>query len=258
MKKILLGFCLCLSFLLTGCSNSTSTKSVIGDFYNKDYSLGKEKTISIGDTLIRVSGVKNGAAIQKTLFKAENDIVYVYSGKTLTINKGETFFAIKDAIIENVDYYLIPILYEDRKQKEIEIRDQSFVLLLNKKTLEFENKYKRYANNNIYPDIYGSGNINFISSNNKLKTISNEYVALNPKESVNFDIIYNGISGDTLRFTYREFTENDISRPSFFQDLTYSKNDKIIKFRGIEIEIIKIKNSEIVYKIKSDNFVNSY
>lgn len=67
--------------------------------------------------------------------------------------------------------------------------------------------------------------------------------------SMRQEFIYNGKSGSTLKFTYREY-KDDFARPAFFQDLTYDMNESnTIGFRGMAIEVIEATNSFIKFKI---------
>ena len=64
-------------------------------------------------------------------------------------------------------------------------------------------------------------------------------------------LIYTGAEGTLLRFTYREFS-NNMARSAYTIDATYDiRTDKIIRFRGALIEVIKTDNQSITYKILS-------
>jgi len=63
------------------------------------------------------------------------------------------------------------------------------------------------------------------------------------------EFIYNGISDNTAKFTYREYG-NDFVRPAFTQETQYDlSKDKIIGFKGLRIEVIEATNTKISYKI---------
>jgi len=63
------------------------------------------------------------------------------------------------------------------------------------------------------------------------------------------EFIYNGISENTVKFTYREYS-NDFARPAFTQETQYDlAKDKIIGFKGLRIEVISATNTQISYKI---------
>ena len=68
-------------------------------------------------------------------------------------------------------------------------------------------------------------------------------------ECLKQEFIYNGKSGNTLKFTYREYI-NDMARPAFSQELQYDSTEgSTIGFKGLRIEVIKTTNTEIVYKL---------
>lgn len=66
------------------------------------------------------------------------------------------------------------------------------------------------------------------------------------------ELIYNGRSGDTLRFIYRELSDN-LLRAAFSQDIQYdlSKSTEI-GFKGVRIEVIEASNTNITYKMLSN------
>lgn len=69
------------------------------------------------------------------------------------------------------------------------------------------------------------------------------------KGYVNFEIIYTGIQGNTLRLQYREFTPDDLAKVAFYQDLTYALQSKVIRFRSIKMEIHQATNESITYTV---------
>ncbi|MBY8962343.1 hypothetical protein KJK34_06235 [Flavobacterium sp. D11R37] len=63
------------------------------------------------------------------------------------------------------------------------------------------------------------------------------------------EIVYSGKSGNTIKFMYREYID-DLARPSFYQELQYDLTENnIIGFRGSRIEILKVTNTQIEYRI---------
>jgi len=64
-------------------------------------------------------------------------------------------------------------------------------------------------------------------------------------------LIYTGAEGTILKFSYREFS-NNMARGAFTVDATYDiKTDKNIRFRGALLEIVKVDNQSITYKVLS-------
>ena len=65
------------------------------------------------------------------------------------------------------------------------------------------------------------------------------------------EFIYNGKSGSTLKFSYREFS-NDYARPAFTQDLQYDLDESsIIGFREMRIEVKEASNTNITYMVQN-------
>jgi hypothetical protein len=63
------------------------------------------------------------------------------------------------------------------------------------------------------------------------------------------ELIYNGRSGDTLKFLYREISDNYL-RNAFTQDVQYDLRDgKILGFKGARIEIIEANNRFLKYRV---------
>lgn len=61
--------------------------------------------------------------------------------------------------------------------------------------------------------------------------------------------IYNGKSGNTIKFTYREYIDN-LARPAFTQDLQYDLSESnIIGFKGMRIKVLSAGNTNIKYII---------
>lgn len=61
--------------------------------------------------------------------------------------------------------------------------------------------------------------------------------------------IYNGKSGTTVKFTYREFI-NNLARPSFTQELQYDLSEgNIVGFKGLRVEVLKANNLDLEYKV---------
>jgi hypothetical protein len=62
-------------------------------------------------------------------------------------------------------------------------------------------------------------------------------------------LYYNGLSGNTLRFTYREFKE-DMARDAFTQDVTYDlKLGEVIGFKSSRFKIIEADNLTVTYQV---------
>ena len=76
-------------------------------------------------------------------------------------------------------------------------------------------------------------------------------VADTERPSFRQELIYNGKSGDILKFLYREYS-NDYLRAPFTQDIQYDlKDGNIIGFKKMRIEILGATNTQINYIVLS-------
>lgn len=71
---------------------------------------------------------------------------------------------------------------------------------------------------------------------------------------VNFEIIYNGLNSQTISTTYREFTLDNLARPSFFQNQIYEPGAKTIRFKNLKIDILKADNEKIKFIVTEDGY----
>ena len=63
------------------------------------------------------------------------------------------------------------------------------------------------------------------------------------------ELIYNGKSGNVLKFLYRELSGDTLRYP-FSQDVQYDLTDgKIIGFKGARLEAIEASNTKLKYKL---------
>ena len=71
-------------------------------------------------------------------------------------------------------------------------------------------------------------------------------------DAFKYELLYQGVSKDTLRLSYREFL-NEFARPAFFQDVTYDIEERpsTITFRAVKIEVLDADNNKIVYRVLS-------
>ncbi len=65
------------------------------------------------------------------------------------------------------------------------------------------------------------------------------------------ELIYNGKSGDTLRFLYREYS-SDLLRAPFSQEVQYDlKDGSTIGFKGVRIAVVEATNTRLKYRVIS-------
>ena len=69
------------------------------------------------------------------------------------------------------------------------------------------------------------------------------------KDSFKRELVYSGISQNTLSILYREFSDS-IARPAFSQELKYDLGQgNAIGYKGARFEVIRATNVELVYRV---------
>lgn len=64
------------------------------------------------------------------------------------------------------------------------------------------------------------------------------------------ELIFQGGSPKEVRLLFREFTDGDLIKPAFTQNLTYDiSKDRLIGFKSMRIEILEASNTSLKYKI---------
>jgi hypothetical protein len=65
--------------------------------------------------------------------------------------------------------------------------------------------------------------------------------------SLKQELVYNGRSGNTVKFLYREL-KDDYMRPAFTQEVTYDLNmGEVIGFKGARFKVLDASNTELKY-----------
>ena len=66
------------------------------------------------------------------------------------------------------------------------------------------------------------------------------------------ELIYTGITGNTINISYREFA-NNLARPLFYHELKYDLNESDqITFRSLRIEVLEADNAKIRFQVIDD------
>lgn len=65
-----------------------------------------------------------------------------------------------------------------------------------------------------------------------------------------YELVYSGRTDDSIRVAYREYSPEDLARTAFFQELTYSVSEPVIRFRNVEILVSEATNSSIRFTVR--------
>jgi hypothetical protein len=68
----------------------------------------------------------------------------------------------------------------------------------------------------------------------------------------NLELVYSGVTKDSITVLYREYTPDDMARAAYSQNLVYSKESTTIRFRDISIKVIEASNERLRYVVQAD------
>lgn len=72
------------------------------------------------------------------------------------------------------------------------------------------------------------------------------------KAPLSYELVYSGRDGDNVKVKMREYTRG-LLRDAFTQDITWDiKDNGIVQFKGIKLQILEADGSKIVYKVLDD------
>ncbi len=226
MKKII---CLFLfSVILVGCAGSLSVIPSVKQQY-KNYRLNDSLKASIGDPIIEVEKayVKDAYVV---LFDYQTPTLGLFGSQQMFLKKGDRFTAVA-FVPSNPDAVLVREEGPEKKSVFIHI----------------------YPNGKINRGwCLGDGTVPVQGSWTKEQLFAKSDNPSRTENSFRAQIIYSGISGNTIKAVYREYSDN-YARPAFTQELQYNLDESnIISYKSIKIKIIKATNSEIEFIVLED------
>lgn len=243
MKKYLYISILMGLFFFSGCANTVSpyyAKSNIKHFENKNYTINKMEKAFVGESMIREKSyyarVKSNLYMSPTQsfeMKSKNNIIFRgQPGKKLEIMGNTT--------IDNLSYTVL--VYNTGLPRKYE----SFKLLIDENGYLYNKVLNGEMNVMFIWDFeLNPKQVKFENIEEKLSQVD----ILNDKPYVNYEIVFSGVNKDSMKLLYREFTVDNLARPSFFQELTYPLNSKTIRFRNMKIKINDINADQISYTV---------
>lgn len=76
--------------------------------------------------------------------------------------------------------------------------------------------------------------------------------AIDDEPYENFEIIYSGMDGQSMRFIYREYTLDNLARPAFTQDFSYPADTPNVRFKKLSIDVIEAHAHSISFVVRAD------
>lgn len=243
MKNILLISAFSL-LLLNGCAHQiereSPTSSTPNHVFNKNYTIGVVKTVSVGEPLIQV---KDYYVTKYSLPQMSPSERFTVDGTMVheIFDVGQKFDVHGKITMDGEEFTIVPFTPNP----------VHFKALLVKKDGTIHNKIGNYNAQlgGIIPMIY---TYQITPESAKLNRIEDEKVVTD-KGYQNYEILYNGSNKSSMLFTYREFSPDGLARTAFYQNLTYEANATSIRFKGFKINILKSNNEEIKFFVAEDS-----
>jgi hypothetical protein len=69
---------------------------------------------------------------------------------------------------------------------------------------------------------------------------------------INIELVYSGVTKDSITVLYREYTPEDLARAVYSQNLVYPKDSKTIRYRDIAITVIEASSERLRYVVQAD------
>lgn len=246
-KKVTFFILLFLLIALSGCSQTI--KPIVPHLSSaerilvKNYRINERMTASVGEQLIVH---KDYYAFKRSVNKliADNDFTITARSWSLSGKKNESLPLKGIAVYNSNDYYLLPLIH---KSGDIEF----YVLISHDGSVSNLGTISlpAYGTMKIYPNEYS-----WIDTNpkNVKFTLATDEVIDTQRGYTNFELIYTGKNNQSLTFLYREYTPDDLIRAAYSQNLVYSTDSKIIKFKKIKLKINKVTGDGIDYSVLED------
>lgn len=227
--------------LLVGCAENIRPYSsqLIGteSVYTKNYNIGEERTAAVGEPIVKV---KDYSVIRYSSKIMRPSADFYFEGGLVKTkgSKGDEYSVIGSKDIDGTNYQLLDIA-----------KDTNHLLLIS-------------SSGEVYPKILGrvpGGSAYVFVRYRKLnppevKFISTPVVTVDTVSGyINYELIYSGIDKNTLHLTYREFTQDNLARAPFFQNLTYSASADTIRFKNTRIAVKHATSEGITYTVVDDN-----
>lgn len=218
---------LLLAFFWVGCATSLVLVTPKKQTF-QNYKIGEVRQASIGDPIIEVESatVRDAYLVQ---FDYQTPSLGILGLEQAFLQKGERFTAVA-RVSGSADEVLIREEGPEKKQLLISIFQDGRI-------------NRGWILNGISP-LQGSWT--------RERIFTKSDVPSRGEKSFKAQIIYSGLTGNTLKSVYREFAD-DYARPAFSQELQYNLDEsKIIAYKSIRIEIVKATNTLVEYKVISD------
>jgi len=230
-----------ISVSLLGCAKTYPIKTLVPhaikteQIITKNYTLNKQQKCMVGDTLVRVKDYVLNRTTSNSLQANDDFKIYCNDIILLSGQKKQPLPIVAEMNDEKGEaYYLL----------QASLGTQ-FLVPVNKNGMYLGHCGARAVGGVAF---YGNSGFQITPSTTKFELAQKEEVD-STAGYVNYEILYTGMTKDAINFLYREYTSEDMARPAFYQNLTYPRDAKSIRFKAIKINLIDINEESVTYAV---------
>jgi hypothetical protein len=224
------------ALLLTGCATAdpVASQTTVREISERSYRIGEPQTTIVGDVLIRVRHyfVEDAGV---TSVQANKDFRVRGGGFDIPFEEGQNLEVAGSRTIDGARYFLVPV-------------EASQLGIGGVVSLQVD------EDGRIYKKILDGGAIFTFRADpidGRLIPVE-QTAALKSRPFENYEIVFNGSDGQAMRFTYREYSPDDLARTAFFQDLSYPISARTIRFRKLQLDVLGLDDGSITFSVRSD------
>lgn len=215
----------------------------------RSYQLGKIKTTFVGDEIIKVKDYYLSKTEEARVAPSDN---FVISGKnvngtglkiTLSGEVNDSYDISGLINYNNQDVYVVKIPCADEHSEQVNKYYCDFCALISQSG--------KFLNRVIARGYVQPGNLSIEPNGVVFQKVTSERVNY-IKGYLNQELVYSGKNGNEIKITYREYTEDGLAKPAFYQDLTYDLRESIIRFKKFKLELLKASNEQIEFRVLED------
>lgn len=230
---------------LSGCSQTINpvhkTELSSERIYEKNYTVGKQKEVFVGEAFIKVKDykVKHFSA---TSVRADVDFTMSGGPVAFGVSKSENYKVIGSTLLN------------DQSFRVVQIKNTSFGILIDQQG----HVYNRVLNSVvggapgaielIYDFDISPMDVTFLESKSEEIDVNNGFQ--------NFELIYSGTNGSQFNVTYREFSPGNMAKTAFYQDIVYGNKTGQIRFKNFVVQVHEVTNEKFIYTVVKDELKN--
>lgn len=203
---------------------------------SKNYEIGQRQQSYVGQTMVRTQRYKVHATTVGDSAVAMIPIQLKAGIFTWEFAQGEQFNLAGETTIDGRDYLLLRSTAPDRMMLGLFVDERGAAP---REVVGYNFALNQPIKGSVFP---ASSAISFQPRSNTARS----------NMDLNFELVYSGSDRDSINLIYREYTDSNLARDAFTQNLTYDKSEPQIRFRTLLLEVHRADNQGIEFTVLED------